>query len=123
MRGRDSISGRFAPVRRRGTRSTTGTAVRDDATPVSHPPAASERAAGQSANAGLRYESSAKAERWIKEIEMRVWPTREPAQGFICRKACGRRGANFDSAQAPRPERISGSRGSADKTRAENPSP
>jgi hypothetical protein len=48
MRGRDSISGRFAPVRRRGTRSTTGTAVRDDATPVSHPPAASERAAGQS---------------------------------------------------------------------------
>ena len=115
MRGRDSISGRFAPVRREARASTTGTAVRDDAT--------SERAAGQSANAGLCYESSAKAERWIKEIEMRVRPTREPAQGFICRKACGRRGANFDSAQAPRPERISGSRGSADKTRAENRSP
>ena len=35
MRGRDSISGRFAPVRREARASTTGTAVRDDATPVS----------------------------------------------------------------------------------------
>jgi hypothetical protein len=84
MRGRDSISGRFAPVRREARASTTGTAVRDDATPVSDPPAASERAAGQSANAGLRYESSAKAERWMR-------PTRKPAQGLTCRKACGRR--------------------------------
>ena len=36
MRGRDSISGRFAPVRREARASTTGTAVRDDATPVSN---------------------------------------------------------------------------------------
>ena len=34
MRGRDSISGRFAPVRREARASTTGTPVRDDATPV-----------------------------------------------------------------------------------------
>ena len=46
MRGRDSISGRFAPVRREARASTTGAAVRDDATPVSDPPVASERAAG-----------------------------------------------------------------------------
>jgi|SRR6516164_650694 len=86
MRGRDSISGRFAPVRREARASTTGTAVRDDATPVSDPPAASERAAGQSANADLRYESSAKASAGSRKSKC----------------ACGRRGNLHKASHAER---------------------